>query len=78
MAPSETIYPITASPEYSNTAEAQENDSKSNHMKMIEAFKEEMNKPLKEIQENAIKQVKMNKTVQDLNMERESMKKAKN
>jgi hypothetical protein len=34
---------------------------------MIEALKEEMNKYLKEIQENTINQVKkMNKTVQDL------------
>ena len=39
-------------------------------MKMIEAFKEEMNKSIKEIQENIIKQVKdMNKTVQHLKME---------
>ena len=43
---------------------------------MIEAFKEEMNKSLKEIQENTIKQVKeMNKTVQDLKMEIEAIKK---
>ena len=34
-------------------------------MKMIETFKEEMNKFLKEIQENTIKQVKeINKTIQ--------------
>ena len=44
MAPSETIYPITASPEYSNTAETEENDLKINHMKMIEGLKEKMNK----------------------------------
>ena len=43
---------------------------------MIEAFKEEMNKFLKEIQENTIKQVnKINKTVQDLKMEIEAIKK---
>ena len=35
-------YPITASLGYSNTAEAQENDLKSNLIKMIEAFKEEI------------------------------------
>jgi DNA repair ATPase RecN len=42
----------------------QENGHESNLMKMIEAFKEEMNKSLKEIQENIIKQVEdlQNKT----------------
>lgn len=45
-------------------------------MKMIEVFKEEMNKSLKEIQENTNKQFKeMNKTVQDLKMEMEAIKK---
>ena len=44
---------------------------------MLEAFKEEMNKSLKEIQENTIKQVKdMSKTVQDLKKEIETIKKA--
>jgi signal transduction histidine kinase len=39
-------------------------------MKMIEAFKEEINKFLKEIQDITIEQVKeMNKTVQDLRLE---------
>jgi hypothetical protein len=60
--------PTTASPSYPNTPEAKENDLKSNLMKMIEAFKEEMNK-YKEILKNAIKQLKeMNKIVQDLKM----------
>ena len=44
-----------ASPGYPNTHGTQENDLKSNLMKMIETFKEEMNKSLKEIQENMIK-----------------------
>ena len=36
---------------------------------MVGFFKEEMNKSLKEIQENTVKQVKeVNKTVQDLKM----------
>jgi hypothetical protein len=38
--------PTTASPGYSNTAEAQENDLKTNLMTMTEALKEEMNKYL--------------------------------
>jgi uncharacterized protein YoxC len=43
---------------------------------MIEAFKEDMNKSFKEIQESIFKQVKdMNKTVQDLKREMESIKK---
>ena len=43
---------------------------------MIETFKKEMNKPLKEIQENTIKQVKeVNKTVQDMKMKIEEIKK---
>jgi hypothetical protein len=42
MVPPEPCHPTTASPRYPNIAEAQESDFK--HMKMIEAFKEEMNK----------------------------------
>jgi hypothetical protein len=49
MTPSKHSYPTTASLRYPNTAEAQENDIKSNLIKMIEAFKDEINKPLKEI-----------------------------
>jgi peptidoglycan hydrolase CwlO-like protein len=42
---------------------------------MIEAFKEEMNTPLKEIQGKTIKPVnEMNETIQDLKMEIEAMK----
>ena len=41
----------TASPGYSNTAEAQENDLKLNFLKAREALKEEMNKSFKEIKE---------------------------
>ena len=36
--------PTAASPEYSNRAEAQENDLKPNLMNILEAFKEEMNR----------------------------------
>ena len=42
-------------------------------MKMIEAFKEDINNSLKEIQEHTIKQVKeLNKIVQELKMEIET------
>jgi hypothetical protein len=43
---------------------------------MIDVFKEQMHKSLKEIQENAIKPEKeINKTAQDLKTEREAIKK---
>ena len=43
---------------------------------MIGNFKKNINNSLKEIQENTIKQVKeLNKMVQDLNMEKEKIKK---
>lgn len=38
-------------PEYSNTAEAHEDDLKTNFMKIIEGLKEEMNKSLKDSHE---------------------------
>lgn len=47
MAPPEHSYPTTASPEYSNTREAQENDLKTNFVKMTEEMKK---KSLKEIE----------------------------
>lgn len=55
MTPSDLRYSTTARPGYSNTAKAQENDLKSNLMRTKEAFKEKMNKSLKDIQENTIK-----------------------
>jgi archaellum component FlaC len=52
--------------------EVQENTGK-----QVEALKEETNKSLKEIQENTIKQVKeLNKMVQELKMELETIKKS--
>jgi predicted double-glycine peptidase len=76
MTSSEHSYPTTTSPGYPNTTEAQENDLKSNLIKMIEAIKEEINKSLEKIQENTIKQVKeINKTVQDLKMEIKAVRK---
>jgi chromosome segregation ATPase len=46
-------------------------------LKYVEAFKEETQKSLKESQENTTKQVKeLNKTIQDLKMEKETIKKS--
>ena len=51
--------------------EIQENTSK-----QVEVFKEETQKSLKELQENTTKQMKeLNKTIQDLKMEVETIKK---
>ena len=64
IVPPEPTYPAIASPEYSNPVKALEDDLKSNLVKIIEAFKKEMNESLNEIEYNTIKQVKeMNKTV---------------
>ena len=52
MAPPELSYPATTNFECPNIAKAQEDDLKSNLTDKIETFKEEMNKFLKEIQEN--------------------------
>jgi hypothetical protein len=57
-------YTTIASPGYHNTNKAQENDLKSNLIMMIESFREKMNKSLKGIQENIIKQVKIFKRKQ--------------
>lgn len=51
MLPSEPRYLITASPEFSNTAEPQENNFETNFMKMVEVINKEMNKSLNGIQE---------------------------
>jgi hypothetical protein len=46
-------------------------------MKQVDSLKEKTNKSIREIQENTIKQVKeMNKTVQDLKIEIEAIKKS--
>lgn len=52
MAAPESSQLTTASSGYSNAAEIQVNDLKTNFMKMIEALKEQMNKSLNKIQEN--------------------------
>ena len=48
----EPRYPTTTSPRYPNTAKAYKKDLKPNITKMVEAFKEKINKSLKESQEN--------------------------
>lgn len=72
-------YHTTVSPGFPNPAKAQEDDIKSDLIeKMIEACKVKPNKPLKEVQENTIKQVEeMNKPVQGIKMETEATKKIK-
>lgn len=47
----------TESPGYSNETKAKEDDLKSYLIKMIQVFDEQINKPIKEIQENTFKQV---------------------
>lgn len=67
---------VKAGPEYCTIAKAQDKEFKTAFMKMIEVHNDEMNKPLKEIYGNTIKQWKeMNKAVQDLKLEIETIKK---
>jgi hypothetical protein len=49
MAPPEPSYLATINPGYPHETEAQEENLKSNLIKMIEAFKEDMNESLKKI-----------------------------
>ena len=91
LASSEPNSPTIASPGYTITTEKQDMDLKSllmmmmedfkkeiqeNTGKQLEAFKEETQKSLRELQENTTKQVmELNKTIQDLKMEVETIKK---
>ena len=59
MIHSENSYPTTASPEYPNTVEAGENGIKSNFMKMIDVFKDELKKSFNEMQENTLKPIEV-------------------
>lgn len=52
MSPEKSSYPTIAGPGYSNISEEQEKDLNTSYMKMIEFFKEEMNKVLKEVDKN--------------------------
>ena len=76
MSPPEPSNPATAGPERHKIAETQGKDLKIVFNNMIEVLKEEITKSLKDIYENTNKQWKeMNKTVQDLKVEIESIKK---
>ena len=57
MASSKWNSSMTASTGYPNTPEEQDYDLKSHLMKMIEAFKEEINNSLKETQGNIFKHI---------------------
>jgi hypothetical protein len=77
MVPPECSYLTTVNFEYLNIPELQENGLMSNLMKTIGVIKENINKSLKEIEENKMKQVKeMNKTIKDLKMVIEAIKKS--
>ena len=54
---SETSFPTTLSPRYSDTPEKQDLDFKSHLMRLREDFKKDVNNSLREIQENTGKQV---------------------
>jgi hypothetical protein len=58
MSASEPSYPTIASPEYSNTAEAQ--DHKINYIMTLEILNEQVNKFLKENEEKANKKIEEN------------------
>jgi hypothetical protein len=77
LASSEPNSPTIANPRCTITPEKQNTDLKSLLMMMMEDYKKEINNSLKEIQENTSKQVKeLNKTIQDLKMEVETIKKS--
>ena len=69
--------PTKASPGYTITPKNQDMVLKSFLMMMIDDFRKEINNSLKEKQENTYNQVKeLNKTVQDLKIEVETIKKS--
>jgi DNA anti-recombination protein RmuC len=57
ITPSDHSYTTSASSGYPNTTKAYKNDLNSNLTKIAQAFTEEMNKSLKEIQENTFKEI---------------------
>jgi septal ring factor EnvC (AmiA/AmiB activator) len=77
LASSEPNSPTIASARYTITPEKQDMNLKSLLMMMMEDYKKDTNNSLKEIQEDTFKQVKeLNKTIQNLKMEVESIKKS--
>ena len=77
MASSEPNTPTIASPGKTITAEKPDMDLKSLLMVMMEGYKKDVKNSLKEIQENTFKWVKeLNKTIQDLKMKVETIKKS--
>ena len=76
MAPPEPSSLTVAIPAYPNTPKAQEKGLKLNLIKMIEDFKEETNKSLKEIQKNTFKQVENFK--EEMNKYKETKEKKPN
>jgi hypothetical protein len=69
--------PYHTGPENCNIVKAQDTDLKITFINMIEVLKEDMNKSLKEIYENTNKWKEMNKIIQDLKLEIESIKKTR-
>lgn len=61
MSSLEPSNPITVGPENCNADETQDTDLKMAFMNLIEVFKKEINKPLKEIYENALSRRKRTK-----------------
>ena len=77
MASSEPNTATIANPVKTITAEKPDMDLKSLFMVMMEGYKKDVKKSLKEIQENTFKWVKeLNKIIQDLNMKAETIKKS--
>lgn len=65
MSPLQSTYPMTASSECYNTAEAQVKDLKIDLIKMIEVFKKEINKYLKETRKRQTKIQEINKFLEE-------------
>ena len=77
LASSEPNSPTIASLGYTITPEKQDMDLKSHLMMIMKDYRKEINNSLKEIQENTSNQVKeLNKTIQDLKIEVETIKKS--
>ena len=77
LASSEPNSPNLVSRGYTITPEKQDMDLKSLLMVIMEDYKKDINNSFKEIQENTSNQVKkLNKTIQDLKVEVETIKKS--